>query len=165
MGNTMTEQLASLKKMSKKVKVTNMKVATTRHGRKYGYSFQKVPPKTFGERSLGIDSTPPIRGLHDQIQHSRRRKIDKIWYPRVAPVAHTTGIKAKPSARLVESVNSPMVLFMTPSEKRIISNMHAHGFPVTHQYCHSKDRKGIGFFQHRISVDGRMWKNRYVPDN
>jgi len=129
MGSTKTEQLASLKKMSRKVKVNNMKLAATRHGRKYGYSFQKAPPKTFGKRSLGLDSTPPIRGLHEQIQHPARWKIDKIWYPRVAPVAHTAGIKAKPSARLVESVNSPMALFITPSGKRMISDMHMHRRP------------------------------------
>ena len=32
----------------------------------------------------------------------------------VAPNPQTTGIKEKPSARFVESVSSPITLFMTP---------------------------------------------------
>jgi hypothetical protein len=35
----------------------------TRHGKKYGYSPQKGCEKTFGQRSCGRDSTPPIKGL------------------------------------------------------------------------------------------------------
>ena len=35
-------------------------------------------------------------------------------YPMVPPKPHTTGIHAKPSALFVESVSSPIALFMTP---------------------------------------------------
>ena len=34
----------------------------------------------------------------------------------VAPKPHTAGIKAYPSARFVESVSSPMMLFITPKQ-------------------------------------------------
>jgi len=153
MGNTKTDQPASLKNMSKRIKVTNTKLAAARQGRKYGYSLQKVPPKTFGKRSLGLDSTPPIIGLHRQIQHLVRCRIDKIWYPRVPPTAHTTEIKTKPSARLVESVKSPMVLFITPSGKMVVSECTRMDVLITYRYCHSKDRKGIDCFQHRFRWD------------
>jgi len=35
-------------------------------------------------------------------------------YPNVPPADQTTGSRAKPSARLEESVSSPMTLFITP---------------------------------------------------
>jgi hypothetical protein len=59
----------------------------------------------------------------------RERRRSKVWdldqpsdtihremstYPTETPSAHVTGISAKACAMLVESVNSPIMLFMTP---------------------------------------------------
>jgi len=49
--------------MSTKKEVKNTKLEAARHGRKYGYSFQKALQNISGKRSAGLDRVPPIKGL------------------------------------------------------------------------------------------------------
>ena len=48
------------------------------------------------------------------INHTKEKE-KQIIYPTVAPVDQTTGMRAIPCAILVESVNSPIMLLMTPT--------------------------------------------------
>lgn len=58
-----TNFLTSRKKKRVIRKANRTKLAVTKHGRKYGYSFQNVPPKILGKRSCGWDKEPPNKGL------------------------------------------------------------------------------------------------------
>jgi hypothetical protein len=60
-----------------------------------------------------------------------------------APAAKITGMRGNPSARLVESVNSPMALFITPG--KIINEASGFLQVITHQYFHLKDHKGSDY--------------------
>jgi len=55
-------------------------------------------------------------------------------HPMVAPNPHTTGISEKPSALFVESVSSPITLFITPV--RSINRMCECIYGLSYQYCH-----------------------------
>ena len=131
--------------MSRTVKVNNTKLAATTHGRKYAYSFQNMPLKIFGKRSLGLDSVPPIRGLHDQIQHAMRWRIDKYG---------TLGLRLWPIRRAGEQSlrydwsnlsTRPWRSSSHLPEKGLFQTCTHMGILVTYRYCHSKDRKGTDF--------------------
>jgi hypothetical protein len=70
----------------------------------------------------------------------RRKFRSGLTYPKVAPKPQTTGISAKPSALFVESVSSPMTLFMTPAKIRGRVNTGAGGgvpmFPFSRPVRH-----------------------------
>ena len=70
----------------------------------------------FGKRSLGRARDPPIKGLYQWQfpHHAYDSPRSDLTYPSDIPIDQVTGIKAKASARLVGSVNSPIRLFMTP---------------------------------------------------
>ena len=57
----------SFKYIAVMVKGRHAKAETARHGRRYGYSAQKVWEKRFGQRSCGRDRIPPIRGLPTEV--------------------------------------------------------------------------------------------------
>ena len=108
---------------------TAVNAAVARQGRKYGYSFQKFAPKRAGKRSAGRESEPPRSGLSSKQkkksgsagqQEGDQERKNSNTHPRLAPVAHTTGISAKAFARFVGSVSSPIALFITPDLKEQI---------------------------------------------
>lgn len=85
--------------------------AAIAQGKKYGYFAQNCPAKRFGQRSWGRDNIPPITKL----QHSQHDFfIQRNTYPKKPPKHHVMGMRANPCAMLVESVSSPITLFMTP---------------------------------------------------
>ena len=51
----------------------------------------------------------------------------------VAPNPQTTGIKEKPCARFVESVISPITLFITPDDRTLVEL--SVGVEMPHLYC------------------------------
>lgn len=80
-------------------------VAVAKHGKKYGWILRYASlPKVSGHRSAGRDRSPPMIGLRKNNNLRCCVGIDMI-YPSVMPVHHISGIRAKASAMLVESVN------------------------------------------------------------
>jgi hypothetical protein len=96
--------------------VMNTYVVTARHGRKYGYSSQKVPLKVWGSLSCGLANVPPRRGLLTSQKitiHPRTLLINVDTYPNVPPIHQDAGRILNASARFVVSVMSPITLFRT----------------------------------------------------
>lgn len=56
-------QHTSFKSNAVAKKESALNAAATPQGRKYGYCFQNVPLKAFGNLSLGRDNTPPMKDL------------------------------------------------------------------------------------------------------
>jgi hypothetical protein len=65
---TSSIERTSLKNVKAVVKAIMTKPDVATQGRKYGYAFQNEPLNTFGKRSWGRESDPPINGLRREGQ-------------------------------------------------------------------------------------------------
>jgi len=85
--------------------VNEARLAATIQGRIYGCSSKRViPPKTSGHLVAGLLRTPPIIGLQNLLAVQPEDPSDET-YAIVLPALHMSGIRAKASPTLVESVN------------------------------------------------------------
>jgi hypothetical protein len=94
----------------------HVKVAATRHGRKYGYSAQKEWENVCGQRSCGREKIPPIKGLKGSGKSagSLERKQDNTTNPITYPSDQATGGIENPRAMFVSSVSSAIIILTAP---------------------------------------------------